>query len=188
MRGSRWAGGGAALALALSLAACSGSNGVDATEGPSTSPETSSSASPAAQPSPTPSGSEEEQAILAQYRNFFELAPRLHLTPPNDRAAAWAEVATDPSYTRTLGGVAAADAAGETFFGEYVINPVVITVDGSRATIRDCQDTSQLGRAKVATGEKVTVGRANSLAVITMVKGPDGTWRVSEAEYRDEPC
>jgi len=69
-----------------------------------------------------------------------------------------------------------------------VINPVVLMVKGSRATVRDCQDTSQLGRKKAATGEKVTVGQTNALAVVTMLQGPDGAWRVSEVAYRNEPC
>ena len=187
MRRSRSVTAGAGLLLALLLTACNDTDGVDATDGPVASPSASTPA--VTQPSPAPSeGSAEEQAVLAQYRKFFELAPRLHLTPPNDRAVAWAKVATDPSYTRTLGGIAAADSAGETFFGQYVIDPVVLMVKGSRATVRDCQDTSQLGRKKAATGEKVTVGQTNALAVVTMLHGPDGAWRVSEVAYRNEPC
>ena len=187
MRRSRCVTAGAGLLLALLLTACNDTDGVDATAGPVASPPASTPA--VTQPSPAPSeGSAEEQAVLAQYRKFFEIQEGLHLTAPNERAAVWAQVATEPSYTRTLGGIAAADAAGETFFGERTIDPAIESIEGSTATVRDCQDTSRRGRMNKATGVKVVIGRPNAPVIITMLRGPDGIWRVSEADYRSDTC
>ena len=60
---------------------------------------------------------------------------------------------------------------------------------GSTAVIDDCQDRSQAGSMKVATGDKVTVGVPRDHYQGNLVKGDDGVWRVAEVYYlKDEPC
>jgi hypothetical protein len=154
---------------------------------PSTAPSAPPAAASTAPVTPTLSPAEaEKQAILAQYQRFFQIPTPLSLAPAADRPAMFAQVAVDPSYSRTIGALAEADLRGEQFFGEVEINPVIVSVEGGTATIRDCQDTSQSGRVKTSDGTKVRVGRKDSLVDVTMLQGSDGVWRVSRADYADK--
>ena len=57
------------------------------------------------------------------------------------------------------------------------------------ALIDDCQDRSQSGYFKTATGDKLTVGVPRDHYQGSLVKGDDGVWRVTQAFYlKDEPC
>ncbi len=162
----------------LTLTGCSG-NGVKVQSLPT---PTASVTSPAA--TPTATGLAEEQQILAQYSAFFAALTPASKATPAGRLEMLRLVATDPSLTRTLGGIAAAAAAGEMLYGRDVLRPEVISVVGTTATLRDCQDTSGFGRVKVATGKRVTVGVKNTLATVVMKRGTDGVWRVSTVENK----
>ena len=57
------------------------------------------------------------------------------------------------------------------------------------AVLHDCDDGSQTGAYETATGDKVTVGVARRNTMGTLVRGDDGTWRVSAAYIvKDTPC
>ena len=94
------------------------------------------------------------------------------------------KVAAEPELTRVLGGIAAAQHVGEVFYGDDLVRPQIVRVTGMKATLRDCADTSQHGRLKVATGKRVTVGYKNDLAIVTMIRGGDGFWRVATVESK----
>ena len=57
------------------------------------------------------------------------------------------------------------------------------------AVLHDCDDGSQTGAYETATGNKVTVGVPRRNTMGTLVRGTDGTWRVSAAYIvKDTPC
>ena len=159
---------------------------------PSTSPPPpSDGAGPTSATTPRPPdapAASEHERILAQYRKYFTAQTLLIRAPAAQRPALLAEVAVDPSYSRTLAGLAAADAAGETFYGEITLHPVVVSVNGRTAELRDCQDASARGRMMKDTGEKVTVGRDGDELLATMTRGDDGLWRMSQATYQSAQC
>jgi len=93
------------------------------------------------------------------------------------------KLATDPELTRVLGGLAASTQAGEIGYGDTVVRPQITALNGSAAELSDCQDTSAHGRMKASTGQKLTVGRKNDLAKVTMKRGDDGFWRVATVDY-----
>lgn len=126
----------------------------------------------------------EQDAILAQYRAFWAVLTPASKAEPEARRAMLEQVAVDPSLTRTLGGMRASDNIGEVAYGQEVVRPELVSVDGATATLRDCQDGSAAGRVKVATGEKVTVGAKDELAIVTMQRGADAVWRVATVEYQ----
>jgi hypothetical protein len=166
----------AVLAAGAALAACSQDSGVHVQTFPTDTPTVAVSSSP----TPFP----EESQILSQYRAFFAVLTPASKAKPAVRLAMLKTYATEPSLTRTLGGLAAAAAAGEVFYGQDILRPELVNVVGTVATIRDCQDTSGVGRLKVATGKKVTVGVMNTLATVVMKRGNDGVWRVSTVENK----
>lgn len=188
---------GVALAASLLLAGCGIDNGVDA-QGPvpptsltlpapvaPVSPSASADGSPApgTPASPSVAPGDERGAILAQYRAFFGSLTPLSGLDSKTRYEALNKVAVEPELSRAMGGMAAAQQAGEAYYGTPVLRPKIDSVEGDTVTILDCQDTSVNGRVKVATGEKVTVGRKNSYAQITMKRGSDGVWRVATIGY-----
>lgn len=193
MRRRRHRRSAAALSLALGgallLSGCQ-NNRTDVTS-PAPSPLATASQgapSPDVTVATTPVAPTEEQAILEQYRKFFAIQTALMQAPAAERPQMFAAVATDPSYSRTLTGMEAADAAGETTYGEIRLNPVVVSIADRTAKVRDCQDTSGAGRLVKETGSKVTVGRTGALALATMVRGDDDIWRVSRVDYQPSVC
>lgn len=188
------AGPAVVLAALLLLPGCS-SSGVKAqgpvSPGPTTSAPTATPSRPADTPvgaSPaTPSQSAEEAAILAQYRAFFHALTPASTLGEDARLNLMRTLAVDPELRRVMGGMAASDAAGEVGYGETVVRPKLsAAVDGDTANLTDCQDGSQSGRMKAATGVKTTVGTSHDFAKVSMKRGPDGTWRVATVEYQSE--
>lgn len=166
----------AVLAAGAALAGCSNDSGVHVQTFPTASPTVAVSSSV----TPLP----EESQILAQYRAFFGVLTPASKATPTSRFAMLRKVAIEPALSRVLGGMAAAQHVGEVFYGDDILRPVLKLVDGLSATVTDCQDTSGVGRMKVATGKKVTVGVKNTLATVVMKRGSDGVWRVSMVENR----
>lgn len=189
-RVARAASASAALAAVLVAAGCSSSSGVDA-QGPVTpapsryappTAEASATAAPSAS-STTSSTTAEKSAILSQYKAFFASLTPLSKVEANTRYKAMRKLATDPELTRVMGGMAASTKAGEVGYGDITVRPEITAMNGSTAEIKDCQDTSTHGRKKASTGQKITVGRKNDLAKVTMKRGDDGIWRVAAVEY-----
>ena len=184
---ARGAGVAAVLAVVLMLAGCSSGGVVDA-QGPVTPAPTAAPTTHRLESTPSPSApgttamTPEGANILRQYKAFFASLPLLSKASDSARFAAMQQLATDPELTRVLGGMAASTHVGEVFYGRDIVRPVIISIVGGVARIADCQDTSGSGREKLATGEKVTVGVKNTLANVTMKRGPDGAWRVATIE------
>ena len=185
----------AALLVALASTGCSTGTGVGNTGGPlpsattAATPQASSSASPRPQTTQTSPGSPTisaltTSAVLTQYRAFFAALTPASKATPAVRYAMLRKVATEPELTRLLGGIAAAQHVGEVFYGRDLVRPQIVRVTGMNATLRDCADTSQHGRLKVATGKRVTVGYKNDLAIVKMIRGSDGVWRVATVESK----
>lgn len=180
----------AVLTVALAVAGCSSASGVDAQGSVTPEPTattgmaTSNTSDPvrSASPSATTAVTLESGDILNQYKAFFASLTPLSKATYSARLAVMQRLATDPELTRVMGGMAASTQAGEVFYGEDMVRPMIVSVVGDVATIADCQDTSSHGREKLATGEKVTVGVKNTLANVTMKRGGDGVWRVATIE------
>ena len=201
------------LVVGAVLGGCTGTSGVNTqTLGPiSTSTATSSSteASPSqtsASQSPSPAGpsvtsgtdsglpveeSADRAAVESQWVKSWDVYLEIARTPAADREALVATVAVDPTKTNMLSDAAKFDTQGlETYgsLGHRISWPQSIN-GATTALIDDCQDASQSGSMKTATGDKVTVGVARDHYQGSLVKGDDGVWRVEQVYYlKDEPC
>ena len=113
------------------------------------------------------------------------------MTPAADREALAATVAVDPIKAKMLEAGTQFDAQGlQTYgtLGHRISWPQPIN-GAPTAVIDDCQDRSQAGSMKVATGDKVTVGVPRDHYQGSLVRGDDGIWRVAQVFYlKDEPC
>lgn len=180
-----------ALCLAL-LSGCNQDAGVIAqqpTAEPSTpSPSASSSAfgggNGSQSPTPRPSSIESQAAaVIKQYRTFFNSITPLSRAKPKARYEAMKKLAVDPELSQVMGAMAAATQAGEVGYGQYVLRPKIQKLAGADVTLLDCQDSSGVGRMNLASGRKVTVGRKNDYAQVTMKRGDDEVWRVATVGY-----
>jgi hypothetical protein len=199
------------------LAGCTGSSGVNtqsldpiSTSTASASTVSSStSASPSqisASQSPSPTAQNETSgtdtglsadesadraAVESQWVKSWDVYLAIARTPAADREALVATVAVDPTKANMLSDAAKFDSQGlQTYgtLGHRISWPQPIN-GGATAVIDDCQDASQSGSMKTATGDKVTVGVARDHYQGSLVKGDDGVWRVEQVFYlKDEPC
>lgn len=184
-----------AFSVTVALCSCSAGSGVRA-EGPTSSSLAATSAPPSQGGSATPKGptptappstavspGDISRVILAQYRAFFGSLVPLSKVEPNARYDSMKRLAVDPELTQIMGAMAAATQAGEVYYGEHVLRPRIASRGRNSATILDCQDTSAHGREVATTGRKVTVGRKNDYAQVTMELGADAIWRVATVAY-----
>jgi hypothetical protein len=205
------------LVVGAVLAGCTGTSGVNtetldpiSTSSASSSPVSSSTAAspseitaspspPSASPSVT-SGTDnglssqesaDRAAVESQWVKSWDVFLEIARTPAADREALVSTVAIDPNRTKMLSAATEFDAQGlQTYgtLGHRISWPQPIN-GGSTAVIDDCQDRSQSGAIKTATGDKITVGVPRDHYQGSLVKGDDGVWRVEQVYYlKDEPC
>jgi len=127
-------------------------------------------------------------AVAGAYRRFWAVASTVDSQPRPVWRARLAAVAAEPLLSRMLSGFDAQTAAGSRQYGTVVTHPVVVRSDAARASIVDCQDASGSGLLDTATGLPSTVGSARTPVAATLLRGPTGGWRVSEARYLDGSC
>ena len=201
------------LVVGAVLGGCTGTSGVNTQTLDPISTSTVSPSSTEASPSqistsqsPSPSGpsvtsgtdsglsveeSADRAAVESQWVKSWDVYLEIARTPASDREALAATVAVDPTKTNMLSDAAKFDTQGlETYgsLGHRISWPQSIN-GATTALIDDCQDASQSGSMKTATGDKVTVGVARDHYQGSLVKGDDGVWRVEQVFYlKDEPC
>ncbi len=186
---SRFLVGAAALAGVLVVSGCGRSSQVDTSGGPPAPVATATPAPVATATATTATAAPSTRAfprqaeIVSQYRAFFASLTPLSRVTYAVRYPAMQKLAVDPELTRAMGGIAAANSAGEVYYGVPASRPVITSIAGDSASLTDCQDTSRAGRMKQATGKIVTVGGKNDFARVTMKRGGDGAWRVATLEY-----
>ncbi|RBQ16965.1 hypothetical protein DP939_28350 [Spongiactinospora rosea] len=138
---------------------------------------------PSATPTPT-----EKDAVLAVYRAMYPAGRRAEQASPKQRRPILAQVATQPLLDRMLRGITALRATGRVTYGMPVLHEFDVRIDGDRATLHDCQDDRNTGQADDKTGEALLRGTEKVHLIISLRRGMDRAWRVSQMEQSDEPC
>ncbi|MGW5643681.1 hypothetical protein [Saccharopolyspora sp. NPDC003762] len=77
---------------------------------------------------------------------------------------------------------------GTGFYGAITPRITDVRVEGNRAVVVDCQDTSHAGQSDLAAGTPRTVGIERNATRATMVQEADGMWRVSQVEFPEGEC
>jgi hypothetical protein len=130
----------------------------------------------------------QREAVLAAYRRFWWVASRLDSRPQPQWRPLLAAVTAEPLLSRVLSGLEAETRAGHRQYGVVLLRPTVVDADAERASIVDCQDASRSGLTDVDTGLAVTVGSARTAVTAVLTRDHNGTWRVSDARYLQDPC
>jgi hypothetical protein len=85
--------------------------------------------------------------------------------------------------------VSAIWAKGDRFYGEDVLHVLSVRIDGRRAFVHDCDDTSSMGLENAATGQ-ILPGRAGvqHANLVTRLDQVAGRWMVVSQLPVDVPC
>jgi len=175
------------LATVLAMAGC---HSAPATESAASSaPTSTATASTASRTSAASREMVERAAVEAAYRRFWAVSWSIDKQPSARWRSILASVATEPVLTRLVERTGLQVRDGITRYGQVIPHPTVSPINGARTvTVGDCQDAHAAGQADRRTGEAKTVGVARSPVVGTLVRGPDGVWRVSDIRYTEGTC
>lgn len=100
-----------------------------------------------------------------------------------------ARVAVEPLVTTVVASATAQKRQGIVLYGQPVPHVTVDPINGAdRATLRDCQDARRAGMADAVTKKPRSRGIARTPVIVTLVRGSDGAWRVSEARFPGGAC
>ena len=122
------------------------------------------------------------------YERFWQVSRSLPQRPVERWRPELERVAAGPMAETILANLAQQRAAGIGLYGEIHPRITGVRLEGTRAVVTDCQDTSQSGQAEADTGKPRTVGVARNLTSGTLERGPDGTWRVVRIDYPHRGC
>lgn len=152
---------------------------------------TASPSTPLASEAPTsaaasPAGTDEEQAVLDAYIAFYEALARANADPARSQDYL-APVATGVQFDQANGSIKSDYLDGEATVGSPVLNPMVASIEGDTATVRDCQDTTGVQGIDVETQQVLVIGQYPDSVETTLVR-EDGVWKVSGTVYPDNPA
>lgn len=164
-------------ALAMTVPACSGGSARGAAH-PFSPSATITPPSPSSEP-----WSASQLAAIAAYERFWTALPvASRAKTVNGRLAVLVPVTTDPELTQLVTGLGRQRASGRGLYGTNVPRLLKVDISGTRAVVRDCQDSHGAGIVDLKTGDRLTVGVARHLVTSVLVLR-DSDWKVSTVQY-----
>jgi PBP1b-binding outer membrane lipoprotein LpoB len=166
-----------ALAAALVLAACSGDSGVEEAAAPATTtPATTTTAATTTTTAVTNPG---EAAVLAAYRAFWNDMIAVGATA-NWRSPRIDDHATGQVLLNAQATYRSLNRRGLVARGTVKVRAKVLSIKGNKATVYDCNSTSNFLAYDAATGElrDESSGQSNGMTV-TLVR-TNGVWKVAK--------
>lgn len=122
------------------------------------------------------------------YVRFWDVSLPVDQLPPDQWRPVLAQVAAEPMLTQLVTGTDWQQEHNLRLYGRVQARVRDVHLDGSQATVRDCQDASKTGQADRTAGSAKTVGVARNPVDATLVRGTDGIWRVSRIRYPQGSC
>ena len=183
-RGTRVVVATAFAVLSMTLSACSGGSAHSAARSPS-SPVTPSSPTP-----PSTGWTAPQRQVIGAYTAFWRALPEASRAKTADsRLGLLIPMTTDPELSQLVAGLGRQRASGRALYGTNVPRPIHVDINGTRAVVRDCQDSHRAGIEDVKTGAHLTVGVDRHLVMAVLVLR-DSAWKVSTVQYAPSgtPC
>jgi PBP1b-binding outer membrane lipoprotein LpoB len=175
-----------ALVAVLALAACSGDSGANEAAPPATTtPATSATARPTT--TSTTVTDAREAAVLADYRAFWDDMIAVGATA-NWRSPRIDDHATGQALLDAQATYRSLNRRGLVARGTVKVRAKVLSIRGNKATVYDCNSTSNFLAYDAATGElrDKSSGRSNGMTV-TLVR-TNGVWKVAKAVTEVGKC
>jgi hypothetical protein len=177
----------------LTLIGCTSSGGHPAETSDAQSSNSTSASPTTSSPAPTTSSMDpaareaaDRRAVETAWAHYWSVYLAFDSKYPESR---WnsiiAAIAVDPIRAQILKAARADRIIGVVGYGYVVPHPYWRVPIGGKATaiMGDCQDASHAGSMVAKTRQKRSVGVAHSNIRATLVRGPDGRWRVQQIEY-----
>jgi hypothetical protein len=175
-----------AVLAVLALAACSGDSGADETASPAT---TTSATTTSAMPTTSTAATADARAaaVLADYRAFWDDMIAVGATA-NWRSPRIDDHATGQAVLDAQATYRSLNRRGLVARGTVKVRPKVLSIKGNKATVYDCNSTSNYLAYDAATGElrDKSSGRSNGMTV-TLVR-TNGVWKVAKAVTEVGKC
>ena len=133
----------------------------------------------------------DRSAAEAQWAQYAEMYAALPHTPEDQWDALLASVAVEPMITNAKNDARTIIGKGRDTYGTVTHRfSWPKPIDGRiQPTLTTATTGASRGAYETATGNKVTVGVPRRNTMGTLVRGEDGTWRVSAAYIvKDDPC
>ncbi|GAA4101041.1 hypothetical protein [Actinomadura miaoliensis] len=161
----------AGVALLLVLAG-SCSNGDRKTVLPSTSPPEA--------PTTSTATTSVEDAVRHAYTQYWMALPQAEQSSSNERRRQLlGEYATQPLLDDVLRNIDQLHARNLTSSGHIVVHIQKVQIGGNRATVWDCQDSTNAQVKNSRTGQVTSRGTPNDHLRATLARGSDGRWRIN---------
>jgi hypothetical protein len=128
----------------------------------------------------------EERAPYDAYVAFWE-ADVEALADPAKGTAALRKLVVEPQRRRTLVDIEQMRVAGEKSVGTLTITPTVVTVDGRRATLRDCLDETAMSTVDKS-GKEIREPGAKRIRVDATLNLVKNAWVVSDLRGGSGSC
>ncbi|MFI9389134.1 hypothetical protein [Kutzneria sp. NPDC052558] len=126
--------------------------------------------------------------IEVAYERFWDIGNSVISQDPASWNSQLAAVATDPQLTRMLDNLKTLRARSLTVYGTTREHLTKVDIDGTTATVLDCQDASESGQADARSGAHKTVGIPRNPVSARMRRDANGTWKVAEISYPGGTC
>ena len=173
----------AALAALTSVVGCSSSS--PAAGGATASESAATSTADA----PSPSAPSEVPAVQVAYRAFWPVLTSFNRQPESQWRSVLGRVAADPQLSFAIAVTRQQRRDGITQYGVAGPRAPKVTLTGpGRAGVKDCVDFSRTGQADARTHTPRTVGVARTPLSLTLIKGADQRWRVSQVIFPGGHC
>lgn len=175
-----------AACVALPLAACgddSGSKPSELTETSATSGSPSSASTSSAPPVV-----DDETAVIAAYKGFFETLLKLgEATDSTEVRQMLAPYGAGPAVERVVTLIESLRANNKTPGGAVVFSDVVVELNGDQATATECRDATTELIVDAGTNEPMSMGAASNAITATLTKSTVG-WRVADYDAIEHGC
>lgn len=128
----------------------------------------------------------DEAAVVGAWRHYWDIyvAVGSDMKLPDPRLA---QVATGEELRQLGGGFLAFASKGEIFKGTIDLDPKVVSITGSTATLRDCYLSAILGYEK-ASGKPLGTAPTQRTLVTVTLQLEGGTWKVAAIKHEAEGC
>ena len=128
-------------------------------------------------------------AVEAAYREFLSVAVTFVQRPESQWRPVLGRVAVDPQLSYAIAVSRMQRRNGITLYGQTKARAPKVSFSGAQqSAVRDCADFSHTGQADARTGRPRTVGVARTPLVVTLLRGTDGRWRVSQVKFPGGQC
>lgn len=170
-------------AMVLVTAACNG----ETTKPSELSDDSSTSAAPSTA-APSTSTSPEQQAVIDQYKSYYNTIYTLSSPSDEEVRAAFLPYADDFMVENWVNVFKSFAAQGKRPGGSIEFGPIEVKITGNTAETRECRDGTSELLVSTTDGTTISHGAPGTLVEAGLIQDTAGDWRVWKAVATEGEC